>query len=77
MSIAVYPGSFDPITNGHLDVIRRAATVFERVIVAVLGEPAQVVAPAGRDADPASSATRWPPKGRRRRRDRGRLASTA
>jgi len=33
--IAVYPGSFDPITNGHLDVIRRAAKMFDRVIVAV------------------------------------------
>jgi len=33
--IAVYPGSFDPITNGHLDVIRRAASMFGRVIVAV------------------------------------------
>ena len=33
--IAVYPGSFDPITNGHLDIIRRAAQMFDRVIVAV------------------------------------------
>jgi pantetheine-phosphate adenylyltransferase len=39
MSVAVYPGSFDPITNGHLDVIRRAAGAFERVIVAVLANP--------------------------------------
>jgi pantetheine-phosphate adenylyltransferase len=39
MNIAVYPGSFDPITNGHLDVISRAATVFEHVIVAVLANP--------------------------------------
>jgi pantetheine-phosphate adenylyltransferase len=36
---AVYPGSFDPITNGHLDVIARASRVFDRVIVAVLGNP--------------------------------------
>lgn len=34
--IAVYPGSFDPVTNGHLDVIKRAAKVFDKVIVAVL-----------------------------------------
>jgi pantetheine-phosphate adenylyltransferase len=34
-TVAVYPGSFDPITNGHLDVIQRAATMFDRVIVAV------------------------------------------
>jgi pantetheine-phosphate adenylyltransferase len=33
--IALYPGSFDPVTNGHLDVVRRAATMFDRVIVAV------------------------------------------
>ena len=39
MKIAVYPGSFDPITNGHLDVVRRAARVFDRVIVAVLANP--------------------------------------
>ncbi len=39
MSVAVYPGSFDPITNGHLDVIRRAAAVFDRLVVAVLENP--------------------------------------
>jgi pantetheine-phosphate adenylyltransferase len=39
MSVAVYPGSFDPVTNGHLDVIRRATAVFDRVIVAVLANP--------------------------------------
>jgi pantetheine-phosphate adenylyltransferase len=39
MSVAVYPGSFDPITNGHLDIIERAANVFDRVIVAVLENP--------------------------------------
>ncbi|RMF20192.1 MAG: pantetheine-phosphate adenylyltransferase [Deltaproteobacteria bacterium] len=32
---AVYPGSFDPITNGHLDIIRRAITIFDHVVVAV------------------------------------------
>ena len=35
MRTAVYPGSFDPITNGHLDVIQRAAKLFDKVIVAV------------------------------------------
>lgn len=35
MPIAIYPGSFDPLTNGHLDVIERAAKLFDRVIVAV------------------------------------------
>jgi len=33
--IAVYPGTFDPVTNGHLDVIRRAGRMFDRVLVAV------------------------------------------
>ncbi len=35
-TIAICPGSFDPITNGHLDIIRRAAALFDEVIVAVL-----------------------------------------
>jgi pantetheine-phosphate adenylyltransferase len=35
MRIAIYPGSFDPLTNGHLDVVQRAAKLFDRVIVAV------------------------------------------
>lgn len=39
MSVAVYPGSFDPITNGHLDILERAAKVFDRVIVGVLENP--------------------------------------
>ncbi|HYH08252.1 MAG TPA: pantetheine-phosphate adenylyltransferase [Thermoanaerobaculia bacterium] len=36
MRIAVYPGSFDPLTNGHLDIIRRASRLFDRLYVAVL-----------------------------------------
>lgn len=36
MRIAVYPGSFDPITNGHLDIIERASRVYDKVIVGVL-----------------------------------------
>jgi len=39
MSVAVYPGSFDPITFGHLDVVQRAAAVFDRLVVAVLVNP--------------------------------------
>ncbi len=35
MRLAIYPGSFDPVTNGHLDVIKRAAKLFDQVIVAV------------------------------------------
>jgi len=34
-TVAVYPGSFDPVTNGHLDVIQRAAAMFDRLIVAI------------------------------------------
>ncbi len=36
---AVYPGTFDPITNGHQDLVRRAASVFDRVIVAIAANP--------------------------------------
>lgn len=39
MSKAVYPGSFDPITKGHLDIIKRCSYVFDEVIVAVLVNP--------------------------------------
>ena len=37
--IAVYAGRFDPVTNGHLDILRRAARIFEQVIVAVFDAP--------------------------------------
>jgi len=36
MRVAVYPGSFDPLTNGHLDIIRRCSRLFDRVMVALL-----------------------------------------
>lgn len=39
--ICIYPGSFDPITLGHMDIIRRACVLFDRVIVAVLHNPAK------------------------------------
>lgn len=35
MTVAVYPGTFDPITNGHLDIVTRAARLFEKVIIGV------------------------------------------
>ena len=38
-TVAVYPGSFDPITNGHLDIVARAAAVFDTVIIGVLANP--------------------------------------
>ena len=37
--IALYPGSFDPITNGHLDVLERASRLFDEVVIAVLNHP--------------------------------------
>ena len=36
MPIAMYPGSFDPVTRGHLDIIKRSSRMFDKVIVAVL-----------------------------------------
>ena len=41
MSICVYPGSFDPVTVGHLDLIERASSLFDQVVVAVLHNPAK------------------------------------
>ena len=35
MTIAVYPGTFDPITNGHLDIVKRAALLFDRIVMGV------------------------------------------
>ena len=40
--IAVCPGSYDPITRGHVDVITRAAAMFDEVIVAVVNHPVQI-----------------------------------
>ncbi len=39
--IAIYPGSFDPVTNGHLDIIKRGLKLFDRVIVAIMHNPAK------------------------------------
>lgn len=39
MNIAVYPGTFDPITDGHVDVVERASAVFDRIVVGVLANP--------------------------------------
>ncbi len=39
--IAIYPGSFDPVTNGHLDIVRRGRTLFDEIIVAILHNPSK------------------------------------
>jgi len=39
MRVAIYPGSFDPLTNGHVDIIERGARLFDRIIVAILVNP--------------------------------------
>ncbi len=41
MDIAIYTGSFDPVTNGHLDVIRRGARLFEKLVIGVLNNSAK------------------------------------
>jgi len=41
--IAIYPGSFDPVTNGHIDILKRGLTLFDRIIVAILHNPAKNV----------------------------------
>ena len=41
MRIGVYPGTFDPITNGHIDIIERSILLFEKVVVAVTTNPAK------------------------------------
>ncbi len=41
MKIVIYPGTFDPITNGHLDIIQRAISMFDHLIVAVTDNPAK------------------------------------
>ncbi len=39
MTTAIYPGSFDPITNGHLDIVKRASSIFDKVIIGVYDIP--------------------------------------
>lgn len=39
MSVAIYPGSFDPFTNGHLDIVKKASKLFDRVIIVIAVNP--------------------------------------
>ncbi|HEV2109821.1 MAG TPA: adenylyltransferase/cytidyltransferase family protein, partial [Gammaproteobacteria bacterium] len=39
MASILYPGTFDPITNGHADIVRRAARMFDKVVVAIAANP--------------------------------------
>ena len=39
--LAVYPGSFDPITNGHLDLLDRGLKIFDRIVIAIAANPAK------------------------------------
>lgn len=39
MTIAVYPGTFDPITDGHVDIVKRASTLFDKLIIAIYDRP--------------------------------------
>lgn len=41
MTVAIYPGSFDPVTNGHLDIVTRAARLFDKVVVGVFSVPSK------------------------------------
>ena len=41
MTIAIYPGSFDPITNGHIDIATRASKLFDKIIIAVFDTPSK------------------------------------
>ena len=58
----IYPGSFDPLTNGHLDVIQRAARLFDRVVVAVArnGSKQPLFSPAARKAMVEQATTELP-----------------
>lgn len=56
MTIAVYPGTFDPVTNGHVDLIQRAGRLFDKVVVAVAENPAK--APTFDVADRVALATK-------------------
>jgi pantetheine-phosphate adenylyltransferase len=55
---AIYPGTFDPITNGHIDIVTRAASMFDKVVLAIAASPSK-------KPMPSTSASRWPLRQRR------------
>ena len=59
-TVAVYPGSFDPITNGHLDIVARALAVFDSVVVAVLANPRKTPCSRRTSASRSSARLSWP-----------------
>ena len=62
MPIAMYPGSFDPVTRGHLDIIKRSSRMFDTLIVAVLNNSAKnpVVYREGKGRDAAGMLQGYP-----------------
>ncbi|WP_106418659.1 MULTISPECIES: pantetheine-phosphate adenylyltransferase [Salinicola] len=62
MNTVVYPGTFDPITNGHRDLIQRAARIFDKVVIAVAASPRKqpALALAEREALAREVAADWP-----------------
>ncbi len=63
--VAVYPGSFDPITNGHVDLIERGSRLFDRIVVAVLANEAKT--PLFSAAERVQIIARGVPRPRQRR----------
>ena len=69
---AVYPGTFDPITNGHHDLVRRAASIFDRLVVAIAANPEQ-----GADVLARAARRHGAPRARRCAQRRGDAATGA
>ncbi len=64
---AIYPGSFDPITYGHIDIVRRAKKLFDRLVIAIVANPNKtpLFSAAERVSDHAEGARRRGPRLRR------------